>query len=265
MMIPPLYGKLDQQGFFIFVACDRHYFSEFGKTIINSIEVNSSFGIHVHLYNPLDEQIAFCQSRLRVSVSYEYVPLEIFESAANKWLTVPEDPIDRLNYERILTSMRKSNDVSIQERIQRTYYACARFIRLKELVSSSQSLLAIDVDAIVRSNIVPLTSDYDFYIHHITGKKARFLAGGIYLTGSIKGYEFLTEYANSLQNNILSDRLYWGIDQDVLDNIVPKYNFGQLPMPYIDWEMGLESFIWTAKGKRKELEVFINEQKKYNF
>jgi hypothetical protein len=34
-------------------------------------------------------------------------------------------------------------------------------------------------------------------------------------------------------------------------------------MSYIDWAMRAESAIWSAKGKRKELDIFKNEQQKY--
>jgi hypothetical protein len=198
-----------------------------------------------------------------VSLTFEFVALELFKSAAERWNTISNDPTEHYNLKRIVTAMSKSNDVSIQERIQRTYYACARFIRLTELISPSVSALAIDSDAIVRSTIPPLPDTRDFYIHHITGKKARFLAGGIYLTGSEQGYKFLKEYADILKYNINRDTLHWGIDQDVLDDIVPKYNFGNLPSAYIDWEMLPSSYVWTAKGKRKDLDIFKKEQIKY--
>jgi hypothetical protein len=110
-----------------------------------------------------------------------------------------------------------------------------------------------------------LSNTNDFYIHHIEGKKARYLAGGLYLPGTHNGYDFLKTYATVLKSNIEADNLYWGIDQDVLDDIVPKYHWAQLPMSYIDWGMQDQSYNWTAKGARKELEVFTTEQKKYNF
>lgn len=263
MNIPSLHGSLNQDKFFIFIACDRHYFNEFGPSIINSIKANSTHGIHVHLYNPTTDQITFCNAQDQVSVSYENVPLDLFKMAAATWSQVPTSPVEKLKYDRILTAMSKSNDKSIIERIQRTYYACARFIRLHQLIGENQSALAIDIDAIVRSEVPPLPANKDFYIHYISGKKARFLAGGIYLTGSEQGSRFLKEYADILKEHIQFDTLHWGIDQDVLDHIVPKYNFGQLPADYIDWEMQPNSHIWTAKGKRKELEIFVNEQKKY--
>jgi hypothetical protein len=57
--------------------------------------------------------------------------------------------------------------------------------------------------------------------------------------------------------------LYWFLDQLILDQIVPKYRKGLLPMSYIDWAMKPESPIWSAKGPRKELDIFKKEQQKY--
>lgn len=264
MIIPKLQGHFDQDGFFIYIACDIHYFNNFGKSIINSIKQNTNVGTHIHLYNPTQDQINFCQTTDKVSITYEYAPLELFKVAESKWHQPLDNPVDQLNYKRIITAMSKSNDQHILDRMQRTYYACARFIRLNEIISSNTSCIAIDVDAIVRNNLPVLPNTYDFYIHQITGPKSRFLAGGLLLTGNQQGYNFLNEYASVLKHNISLDQIHWGMDQDVLDFIVPKYNFGPLPISYIDWNMDPSSFIWTAKGKRKDHQAFINEQMKYN-
>jgi hypothetical protein len=83
------------------------------------------------------------------------------------------------------------------------------------------------------------------------------------LTGNNNGYNFLAEYAKVLKTNISADNLYWGIDQDVLTDLVPRYHWSNLPMEYIDWEMQDSSYIWTAKGTRKDLAIFVNEKRQY--
>jgi hypothetical protein len=160
--------------------------------------------------------------------------------------------------------MQKGNDRSVADRLRKTYYACVRFIRLQEVFAGSTTVFAADIDAIVRSNIPTLSTDQDFYIHHITGAKARFLAGGLWLNPVAGSSNFLQAYAQQLRSSIEKDYIYWGLDQDVLDPIVPRYRFGNLPINYIDWNMNPSSYIWTAKGTRKELAVFVNEKKKYN-
>lgn len=265
MNLPNIIGNIDQKDFFIFTACDNHYFDDFGKVLINSVLKNTNFGIHVHIFNPSPENIEFCSKSDRVSFSYEYAPLELFSNAASilsKDLTI-EPNITRFN--RTITAMNKGKDQSIVHRIQKTYYACARFIRLAELTQGKTKFFAMDVDAVVRKNIIALDNQYDCYLHKITGKKARVLAGGIYSTGSKASEQFLREYSSALLENITRDCIYWSMDQDVLDIVVPKYNTGDLPKTLIDWDMDSESVVWTAKGLRKDMQIFISEQKKYMF
>ena len=264
MHLPQINGKLNHSNFFIYGACDAVYFDEFGKSLVNSIRKNSNNAIHLHLFNPRDDQLEFCRNN-DVSLTYEYVDKNLFLNAAKRWAVQPTDPAEKLKYDRILNAMSKSDDATILDRMQRTYFACARFIRLAEIIQKTNSAFSIDVDAIVRKSILPLENNCDVYLHHITGKKARFLAGGVYLTGKEQSYNFITEYAKILSDNITNNYIYWGLDQDVLDIIVPKYKFNNLPFSFIDWEMKADSHIWTAKGTRKNLEVFINEKKKYSF
>ena len=263
MMLPPLQGILNQEKFFIYAACDVEYFNEFGPALINSVLKNTAFGIHLHLYNPTLDQIKYCRSIDRVSITYENAPVELFDLAAKKWELVPTDPELADRRKRIITAMGKGKDSSIQQRIQRTYFASARFIRLHQLIRPNTRAFAIDIDAVVRSDLPALDNSRDFYIHYISGKRARYLAGGLYLTGNSNGYNFLEEYATVLKTNIEVDNLYWGIDQDVLIDLVPRYHWSELPMEYIDWEMQSRSYIWTAKGTRKDLEIFVNEKQKY--
>lgn len=258
MILPTLNGKLTCDDFFIYTACDQNYFDEFAPSLINSIKKNTDHQIHVHIFNPRDDQLEFCLSK-DVSCTYEYVDIGEFKKSADRLAEeTQDDPINRKL--RTLTAMEKGNDRSIQERIMKTYYACSRFIRLSQLVDG-QRFFSMDVDAVVRSPL-KIISGKDFFLHHISGKKARFLAGGI--MGSATSKNFLDEYSKELEKYITEDRLYWGLDQDILDAIVPKFNWGQLPLDYIDWNMTSKSYVWTAKGTRKNLVIFIDEQKKYS-
>lgn len=261
MLIPPVTGEFCQKDFFIYSAADEKYFDEFVPALARSIKTNTKYPLHLHLYNPRSDQIEFCQFN-DITWTAEYISLDLFEKMSKKF---NRDDIneDLKNQKlRILTAMSKGNDISIQDRLRKTYYACARFIRLKNFVKNHQKFLAIDVDAIVRQNF-PILNSKDFFIHYISGKKARYLAGGMFHVG--ENFNFFHKYAESLETHILNDSLYWGIDQDVLDNLVPFYNWGQLPIEYIDWDMKNNSYIWTAKGKRKDLEIFLSEKQKYSF
>ena len=259
MMIPELHGKLDSTDFFIYAACDQDYFDQFAKSLVNSIQANSTDNIHLHIFNPRTDQLNFCKEK-SVSVSYEYVDETMFNCATEKWTSKNLSPLQLRQLKNTQLAMTKGNDKSLQERMLKTYYACARFIRLSQLVKT-QSFLAIDVDAIVRKTLQPL-SGKDLFLHRVAGRKARFLAGGIF--GTATATQFLHQYSDSILDYLSADYLYWGLDQDILEVIVPNYSWSQLPYSYIDWEMESESHIWTAKGTRKDLAVFINEQKKYS-
>jgi hypothetical protein len=158
--------------------------------------------------------------------------------------------------------MIKGGDATLQERIKKTYYACARFVRLAELFQAGP-VLALDIDAVVRKPWTTLSAHHDFYLHHIAGRKARYLAGGLWINPSNFSKKFLKEYRDQLITYLTNDYIYWGLDQDLLEPIVPQYNHGQLPISYIDWNMHPDSYIWTAKGTRKDLVAFVSEQQKY--
>lgn len=263
MKLPPMQGTCNLKDFFIYSACDQQYFNDFGESFINSVRVNTNHNIHIHLFNPTDQQIDYCQ-RHGVGVTWEHVHQTLFVPAARRWAVPPcQEPL-QTQYKRTTNAMSKGQDTSMIERMQKTYFACARFIRLAELYQD-QTVLAIDIDAVVRCSLPELNSGPDFYIHHISGKRARYLAGGLWLNGTANCKRFLQEYAESLRANFDEDYVYWSLDQDALDPIVPRFNHGQLPVEYIDWNMQPTSYVWTAKGTRKDLAVFVNEQKKYNF
>lgn len=261
MQLPALQGTFDQQDFFIYAACDHQYFKDFGTSFVNSIKKNTVHSIHIHLFNPEPDQIAYCQ-RNGVGVTWEHAHSTLFAESAQKWQTVPVQEPEKSRYERTLNAMTKGRDSGILDRMQKTYYACARFVRLAELYRGP-GVFAVDIDAVVRSGLPTPGIDKDFYIHHISGKRSRYLAGGLWLKGSDTACSFLSEYAAQLRDWFARDYVYWGLDQDVLDVVVPRYPHGQLSMDYIDWNMRPNSHIWTAKGTRKELSVFVNEQQRY--
>jgi hypothetical protein len=261
MIIPQIQGNFNLKDFFIYAACDEKYFDEFGHTLINSIQKNSILPLHLHLFNPRNEQLELCYSK-SVSTTYETVSIDDFAKATDRWRSIPVDKIEKSRYDKTMTAMTKGKDKNKAERMMKTYFACARFIRLAEIIDPNKSVFSMDIDAIFRKELPKLSDHVDFYIHK-NKKSDQYLAGGILLTGRERGLEFLKEYAALLRKEIENDYLYWSLDQDILDKIVPKYKSKELPFSMIDWNMEPNSYIWTAKGKRKELAIFVNEQKKY--
>lgn len=255
MQIPDPQGQIVPKDFAVYTACDTEYFDQFAKIFCISVQQVANLPVHLHLFNPRSDQIEWCQQH-DIGITWETVDYSVFAKAATNLMTVAGEPLRRTQ-----VAVAKSNDLSIHQRMAKTYYACARFIRLAAVHRQCPTVFACDVDAVVKLPIPRLGADKDFYIHQIFGSKARFLAGGLYLNSGAT--TFVDAYAKVLRDKISQDTLYWSIDQDVLDPIVPRYNYGQLPEILIDWNMRPDSVIWTAKGARKNNEQFILAQKQY--
>jgi hypothetical protein len=261
MKLPPLLGNLDQHKFFIYAAADTVYFDLHARPLIKSIITNTpNYGVHIHIYNPRPDQIEFCRSFTTVTCTYEHLDDLEFQQVADYWLNRSTFLNDRQR--QMHKKGQKLGRDELLKLIRQTYYACGRFVRLAELLRPGQRCLSIDVDGLVRRPFVDQLGTEDFYLYE-KPKDGTHLAGAILFNGTAGSHEFLHEYAKRLRSSMDQDDLYWFLDQFILDQLVPKYHKGVLPMSYIDWAMREESAIWSAKGKRKELEIFKQEQGKY--
>jgi hypothetical protein len=246
-----------------YTACDGAYFREFGVAFARSILANTDLAVHFHVFNPEPGQMEFCATDQRITVSHETVTPDQFDAAASRWSIEPPDPVSRTQLDRTVNAMGKGGDRDIRERMMKTYFACVRFVRLAEIFDPQWEMFAMDVDAVVRSPLSSPGSDHDFYIHRIHGRKARFLAGGIWLRARTQNKTFLEEYSANIADYFQRDHVYWGIDQDVLETVVPRHNHGNLPLTYIDWQMSDHSMVWTAKGTRKSDAAFLAAKSRY--
>lgn len=260
MILPPIQGSLTQDNFFVYAAADAIYFDTHARPLINSILTNTpNIGCHIHIYDPNPDQIEFC-NKLGVSCTYESLDLPQFDSVTRFWLNRTSFTNERQR--QMYKKGQTLGAVELSKLIKQTYYACARFIRLAEILKPAQRCLSLDVDGLVRSPFTYDLGSSDFYLYR-KPKDGTHLAGALLFNGQVGSNEFLQDYAAQLRKNIDANELYWFLDQVVLDQLVPKYNVGLLPMSYIDWAMKDDSAIWSAKGKRKELDIFKNEQRNY--
>jgi hypothetical protein len=224
------------------------------------VRVNApELGLHIHIYNPRSDQIEFCQ-QAGVGVSYEYSDDSYFDLVCSYWQSRTDFTNDRQR--QMAKKGRVNGPVELKRLIKQTYYACMRFVRLAELLPQGRRCLSIDVDGLVRGVFDTNLGPADFYLYE-KPKDGTHLAGALLFNGHAGSHAFLQEYAAVLRTNIEHNELYWFVDQFILDQLVPRYNKGLLPMSYIDWAMRPESAIWSAKGKRKELDIFKQEQRKY--
>ncbi len=260
MQLPKLSGSCDQTRPFIFAAADAAYFDAHGKSLINSVIQHTDYNIHLHIYNPIQHQIDLCQSMPRVSVSWEVIDLEEFHDIATEWLN--KQHFVNLRQHQMYNKGHQFGRTFLTDLIIKTYYASVRFIRLNELLTTGQRCLALDVDGLVRapfSMVLPHDTTTNVYLYQ--KKSGEHLAGAILLNANSK--PFLSAFANEITDCINNNDIYWFMDQLVLDHVVVNYTRQILPVSYIDWEMNSQSAIWSAKGKRKEYELFKAEQRKY--
>lgn len=262
MKLPQIQGNLDQSGFFIYVAADSEYFDRFGPALINSVTRNTSFGVHVHLYNPTQAQLDFCKQNARTSHTWEQFGSDQFDSVVKFW-TQPNLPEPYQSRRTKMMGMKQFADSQdITRWLFKTYYACMRFVRLAELIQTPRPFLEIDIDGLVRAPFpIEFGDGKDFYLYQ--KDKGGHLAGSILYTTQAGSLKFIQELAAKIRTEIERDNVYWFLDQHSIDAIIPNYNRGLLPISYVDWHMKPDSAIWSAKGKRKELEVFKRELKKY--
>jgi hypothetical protein len=268
-----MHGSFQQTDFFIYAAADTKYFDFYGRALVNSVLQNTPYGIHLHLYDPTDKQLEFC-SRPRVTVTWETLLPNQFDQAIKFWSRWDLSEPWASRKHKMLGLKQYSDNRDLEIWIRKTYFACMRFVRLGEFLKQPQRLLEIDIDGIVRKPFVVEfnnDADIDVYLYEkikidkVTrqAKLTGHLAGSILFTPKPQALEFIQDLATVIRGELESDNVYWFLDQNSLDLVISKYRKGLLPMSMIDWKMDINSAIWTAKGQRKELDIFQCELARY--
>ena len=253
MEISSIHGHLQHDQFFIYAAGDCLYFDQYGKTLIESINRNTDYPIHLHLFDPRDDQVQYCIDR-GVSVTYEYISSRLFDRSLDAFRNDP------FKLQKLVSDCAKLGIDSYDQYISKVYYTCVRFIRLAQIIKQTNSILIIDIDAIVREQF-PLPRGRDFYIHKFEVFD-RVLCGVMYITE--RGHSFYNYYTQLLLNSFVADDIHWAWDQKALWEAIKQFNqYGLLPESYIDWRFREDSYIWTAKGNRKGRKIFRKELQKY--
>jgi len=261
MIINSIEGQKPQSQYLLYAAADQIYFDRYAKPLIVSAAKNcSQVPVHIHIYDPLPAQLSWASQRSNLTVSWETVDHSGLAKIAKRWHKRKEFANDRQ-----IQMFKKSQTLGIpefQQLINNTYYACMRFVRLAEILSSETTCLSLDVDGLVRSGFSMDLPEQDIYCYE-KPKDGTHLAGALLFQPHQGSRQFLYDYAKLIRESIIEGDLYWFLDQVILDQLIPQYRKGLLPMSYIDWAMRPGSAIWSAKGRRKDLEIFRRECAKY--
>lgn len=223
----------------VVTACDPSYLGH-ACAFIRSLDV---FGgqVHVllHLVNADDADIARAK---QLAVTLENVELQV----SAEQVVLP------------------NNDAL------RAYYACARFIRMAELLengSTAVPLFAVDADALA---VAPLTLDFsdkpdaDICLRRrdLEGDAPdhlRVAAGAVWARNSRRAAAFMRAVADDLRAEFAAGKGTWFVDQLVLLRHVlaetGDARVRNLKSKFSDWSMLDDAVIWTGKGDRKYLDV----------
>lgn len=232
----------------IFFACDTQFMERFGYSLLFSCyEHARACGVHIHLYEPsvavLRKMTALGVQFPDMRVSYTY-----------------EEAIDRGSLPELWV-----------------YYTAFRFIVAKKILEESKSvLLCLDADGLVQRSLSPVLTkarfhDIGLYFRlqkrDIRKKIAAFCVTFNYTRHGLAFLEFFAGLLSQFHQHYPAIRpeLHFHFDQSCLyfSYLVNKFtkglSFYRIGKEVVDYQAATPSCIWTAKGKRKEDELFLQE------
>lgn len=152
---------------------------------------------------------------------------------------------------------------------KRTWYACARFVRLAEILPLTETpILVMDADGLFVSPI-----DFDFTDKQeaqmclpIRGladdnrpMHLRVAAGAIWIQPAEATRAFFGAVASDLLDAFRGGEPTWFIDQEILARHLAegtgKVIARNIKKKYIDWDFREDAIVWTGKGKRKRQDL----------
>lgn len=225
----------------LFAACDDGYYARFAADLVFSAEATGhSHRVHIHLYNPSPETLAHAGVlrkslvHTRLTCSWEGTEYERFDI----------DPV--------------------------IYFAATRFIMTQHLLEASQSpVLSVDIDGFVHR---PLGEAFDLvraadatFHFRLTERRIwrRILAAAVGFNYSPAALAFCRRTARATMASY-RQRPDFHTDQIVLYHMyrfarrwLPGIHWQHLPLGLVDYDFRDDSFIWTAKGARKDDATFV--------
>lgn len=218
----------------IFVCCDQKYFIKYGKSLINSCLMYNNV-IHVHIMDC--EDLSLVKQKPNCSITFENVK-------------------DRNH--SIVDTYSNINFTEAQ-----VEYACGRFLYLFDVLQKANSVLVIDIDAVIRKPVIFPDTDYSFFIREGKPIGKNIAAGAVFMKNNA------IEIADFLKTSIQTKKKRWFADQFALNEtyqhfINSKYIFSRISNSLIDYDFNENSMIWTGKGPRKyNNKKYLSEVEKY--
>lgn len=262
----------------IYVGCDEVYFKEHAFYLAKSLQkTNPNWFLHVHLFNPSNETIETLNGMNQVSYSSETTNSTYIRNLVKSFKNSKDEQKieavlntiknhDRDKYCSIIRKLVRFSikfvlltpKKSLEKYFQKTYYSIARFCILEEinnrLPKNNLPIIALDADALFvnKINLDTLATESDLAIKTRNHAKQRFLAGAIYYAANPNRKKLLATISMVAQEKIKNQELMWGIDQLILNDIIPKFDYTELQNTFGDLNFHQDSCIWLAKGNTKD-------------
>lgn len=223
----------------VLAACDSVYVAH-AISLVRSIEVFSpGETIILHVINPSDEALQ---------------QLDVLGRQLKKT--------------RLVVSRERIALGSITDMQRKTYYACARFLRLAELMQASAcDFLVLDADSMV---VAPIERDFSdkpeaevcLRRRDLEGPVSEHLAvaaGSVWVRSTPSARLFVQAIAADIQTAFTDGAAAWHLDQIILkrridDELIPV-QVRNIKSKYADWDFRDDSVIWQGKGTRKYLDL----------
>jgi hypothetical protein len=235
----PLGVALRRGQLLLLAACDSGYV-EYVTALIRSLDVFSpGERVCVHVVNPTDDALADLQRSRSL-----------------------------LRHTELIVSTERVDLGALTPVQRRTYYACARFLRLAELLEQADGdLLVLDADSLVVSKIDrdftdKLEAEVCLRRRDLLEQQPEHLAvaaGSVWVRATEASRAFFRAVANDLVSAFESGEASWYLDQITLMRRIGspelEVKVRNIKSKYADWDFRDDSIIWQAKGHRKYLDV----------
>jgi len=265
----------------IFFAADEKYYNLYGKKLIKSLFFyNNKWSIHAHIYNPSRNTINELRNNKKLTYSFETLNELYFFQCYSSFMKNTDKSFQiktlltlksnfKVRFSNILAKLipffgilvKLSPRKPLIKHFKCIYFACQRFIVLNQLlnkINKKIDILAIDADSLINKKL-PNFHDYkkcDIALLKRTDATQPFLAGIMYLPHQGKRLLFIDEYSRLILKSLIGFKINWGLDQETLSNVVPKYAFKKINSKLCDLDFKKKSFIWISKGNTKHSNKF---------
>ncbi len=178
----------------IFACCDVRYFYKYGTTFVNSFAQNAARGklLHLHVLDPDAPFAAYIETLIakvairNVAVTYEYAPVD-------------EEPDFNL---------------------RRTFYSCARFLRMGALLAQHQKTIAcFDIDTVFEAPLEPVLGCVDdcdlglVFRYPLDSPWLDIVANAVIVKNTPQACRYFSAVANFIRHFVGRGKLFWHLDQ----------------------------------------------------